>query len=139
MKVKAREVRRSGCGVRELSRLCPVWPGVVWTMKFSKNGKYLATAGQDTLVRVWEVVLQRDERGQPAATPSSPPAPCDAPAGDGPAGVHANGGGAAAAAGGGGGAGTVGDAAGGGPAHGGVGEGRDGCEGGAAAPEGVHS
>lgn len=82
-------------------------------MKFSKNGKYLATAGQDTLVRVWEVVLQRDERGLPAATPSSPAAPRGAPSGDGAAG------------------------AGGAPASGGVGEGRDGCEGGAAAADGV--
>ena len=138
-------------------------------MKFSKNGKYLATAGQDTLVRVWEVVLQRDERGLPAATPSSPGAPRDerglpaatpsspgakrderglpaatpsspgaprgAPAGDGAAGARANG----AAGGGGGAAGGGGGAAGGAPASGGVGEGRDGCEGGAAAADGALS
>lgn len=30
-------------------------------MKFSKNGKYLASAGQDTAVRVWEVCLKRGE------------------------------------------------------------------------------
>ena len=35
--------------------------GVVWTMKFSKNGKYLASAGQDAAVRVWEVCLNRGE------------------------------------------------------------------------------
>jgi len=28
----------------------------VWTLKFSLDGKYLASAGQDTVVRVWEVV-----------------------------------------------------------------------------------
>ncbi|KAK9850113.1 hypothetical protein WJX84_008956 [Apatococcus fuscideae] len=35
--------------------------GVVWIMKFSRNGRYLATAGQDMIVRVWEVVLNRGE------------------------------------------------------------------------------
>ena len=30
-------------------------------MKFSRNGRYLATAGQDMIVRVWEVVLNRGE------------------------------------------------------------------------------
>ena len=30
-------------------------------MKFSKNGKYLASAGQDAAVRVWEVCLNRGE------------------------------------------------------------------------------
>ena len=35
--------------------------GVVWTMKFSRNGKFLATAGQDGIVRVWEIILNRGE------------------------------------------------------------------------------
>jgi WD40 repeat protein len=30
-------------------------------MKFSKNGKYLASAGQDAVVRVWEICLKRGE------------------------------------------------------------------------------
>jgi len=30
-------------------------------MKFSKNGKFLASAGQDAAVRVWEVCLNRGE------------------------------------------------------------------------------
>lgn len=38
--------------------------GVIWCLKFSKNGKYVATAGQDGVIRVWEVVLQR---GKPHA------------------------------------------------------------------------
>ena len=33
--------------------------GVIWTMKFSKNGKFLASAGQDAAVRVWEVRARR--------------------------------------------------------------------------------
>jgi len=37
------------------------YAGVIWTMKFSKNGKYLASAGQDAAVRVWEVYLKRGE------------------------------------------------------------------------------
>ena len=37
-------------------------------MKFSKNGKYVATAGQDGVIRVWEVILQR---GQPRAHDST--------------------------------------------------------------------
>ena len=36
-------------------------------MKFSKNGRHVATAGQDGVIRVWEVIL---DRGQ-AHTPSS--------------------------------------------------------------------
>ena len=42
--------------------------GVIWCMKFSKNGKYVATAGQDGVIRVWEVILQR---GQPRAQDSA--------------------------------------------------------------------
>ena len=36
-------------------------------MKFSKNGKYVATAGQDGVIRVWEVILQR---GKPPGDPT---------------------------------------------------------------------
>ena len=40
-------------------------------MKFSKNGKYVATAGQDGVIRVWEVILQR---GKAPADPTDGPA-----------------------------------------------------------------
>ncbi len=30
-------------------------------MKFSKNGRYVATAGQDGVIRVWEVILHRGQ------------------------------------------------------------------------------
>ena len=30
-------------------------------MKFSRNGRYLATAGQDMVIRVWEVILNRSD------------------------------------------------------------------------------
>ncbi|XP_028793336.1 WD repeat-containing protein 44-like [Neltuma alba] len=32
--------------------------GVIWAMKFSPNGQYLATGGEDGVVRIWRVVLQ---------------------------------------------------------------------------------
>ena len=52
--------------------------GVIWTMKFSKNGKYLASAGQDAAVRVWEVCLNRgeaktDEAGEQASADAGVP------------------------------------------------------------------
>ncbi|KAL8668460.1 MAG: hypothetical protein Q9168_006906, partial [Polycauliona sp. 1 TL-2023] len=34
----------------------------IWTMEFSKDGKYLAAGGQDYLVRVWSVISTAEER-----------------------------------------------------------------------------
>ncbi|KAL9105386.1 MAG: hypothetical protein Q9227_009442 [Pyrenula ochraceoflavens] len=34
----------------------------VWAMKFSKDGQYLAAAGQDKIVRVWAVMSSQEER-----------------------------------------------------------------------------
>eukprot|EP00884_Botryococcus_braunii_P023494 jgi/Botrbrau1/9829/Bobra.0313s0008.1 len=49
--------------------------GVVWAMKFSKNGRYLATGGQDCAIHVWEVILNRgqgsEEGGSAASSPTS--------------------------------------------------------------------
>ncbi|KAL3134692.1 hypothetical protein ABBQ32_007697 [Trebouxia sp. C0010 RCD-2024] len=60
-------------GAKQLTNLAVVQElfahtGVIWCMKFSKNGKYVATAGQDGVIRVWEVILQR---GQPCAQDSA--------------------------------------------------------------------
>lgn len=39
--------------------------GVIWAMRFSRTGRYLATAGQDGVVAVWEVVQRRGESTTP--------------------------------------------------------------------------
>ncbi|CAG8456049.1 7089_t:CDS:10 [Ambispora gerdemannii] len=36
--------------------------GAIWTMKFSKDGKFLATGGKDWIVRVWAVISSDEER-----------------------------------------------------------------------------
>ncbi|KAK6350033.1 hypothetical protein TWF696_006282 [Orbilia brochopaga] len=36
--------------------------GAIWSMKFSKDGRYLAVAGQDKIVTVWEVLSSEDDR-----------------------------------------------------------------------------
>ncbi|GAM88898.1 hypothetical protein ANO11243_069320 [Dothideomycetidae sp. 11243] len=46
--------RRSTFGVPE--------PETAWAAEFSKDGKYLATAGQDRIVRVWAVITTPEER-----------------------------------------------------------------------------
>jgi len=52
--------------------------GVVWAMKFSHDGKFLASAGQDGRVYVWEVSSHRGEppegsRGQEAPKEATSP------------------------------------------------------------------
>lgn len=36
--------------------------GAIWSMTFSKDGKYLATGGQDCVVRVWRVLSSHKDR-----------------------------------------------------------------------------
>ena len=36
--------------------------GAIWSMKFSHDGRYLATGGQDMVVRVWKVLATPDDR-----------------------------------------------------------------------------
>ncbi|MDC1215818.1 WD40 domain-containing protein, partial [bacterium] len=44
----------------------------VWTMKFNHDGRYLATAGQDRVVRVWELDLIDGSGVGQSSDPSSP-------------------------------------------------------------------
>jgi WD40 repeat protein len=52
----------------------------IWCAKFSLDGKYLATAGTDNIVRVWQVISTPEEREMynfyqnTVATPDTPPA-----------------------------------------------------------------
>lgn len=48
----------------------------VWALMFSKDGKYLAAAGQDRKVRVWAVISTPDERED--ANAQEEPTPVDA-------------------------------------------------------------
>lgn len=45
----------------KLSKL-PKTSGAVWATEFSKDGKYLAAAGRDQVVRVWAVISTPEER-----------------------------------------------------------------------------
>jgi WD repeat-containing protein 44 len=56
--------KETGQTVRELPST-PTWRskgGAVWATEFSKDGKYLAAAGQDNMVRVWSVISTAEER-----------------------------------------------------------------------------
>lgn len=38
--------------------------GAIWSMRFSKDGRYLAAAGQDMIVRVWQVLSSKEDRAE---------------------------------------------------------------------------
>ncbi|KAJ8607523.1 hypothetical protein MRB53_040233 [Persea americana] len=54
--------RSSSRGSRRSIRPKTTDPKAIWTLEFSKCGRYLATAGQDKVVRVWGVLTTADER-----------------------------------------------------------------------------
>ncbi|WOL07201.1 WD repeat-containing protein 44-like [Canna indica] len=61
------KVRQYGKSEKELSGLCitqeiQAHNGSIWSIKFSLDGQYLASAGEDCIVRVWEV-LEVDSSG----------------------------------------------------------------------------
>ncbi|KAM0722300.1 hypothetical protein Q7P37_001741 [Cladosporium fusiforme] len=43
----------------------------VWAMEFSKDGKYLAAAGADRIVRVWQVIASPEDRQKNQSPPES--------------------------------------------------------------------
>jgi WD40 repeat protein len=69
VKVKLRQKSSRDLSQLHLSQEILAHQGAIWTMKFSPDGRYLASAGQDRVVCVWEVVdhpLVADS-GKPAA------------------------------------------------------------------------
>ncbi|KAK1682149.1 hypothetical protein QYE76_042997 [Lolium multiflorum] len=65
------KVRQSGKAYKELSGLfmnqeIPAHDGSIWTVEFSPDGRYLASAGEDCVIHVWEVLQyerRREENG----------------------------------------------------------------------------
>ncbi|KAK4131583.1 WD40 repeat-like protein [Trichocladium antarcticum] len=49
----------AGAGDRKAARS----GGAIWATEFSKDGKYLATAGRDRVVRIWAVLSTPEQRG----------------------------------------------------------------------------
>ena len=69
VKVKLRQKSSRELSDLHLSQEIIAHQGAIWTMKFSPDGRYLASAGQDRVVHIWEVVdhpLTTDS-GKPAA------------------------------------------------------------------------
>ncbi|KAG0504497.1 hypothetical protein KC19_N027300 [Ceratodon purpureus] len=55
-RVKLRQKSSRDLSDLHLSQEIIAHQGAIWTMKFSTDGRYLASAGQDRVVHVWEVV-----------------------------------------------------------------------------------
>lgn len=68
--VRRRIVRTESNKLRRKSSAAIDSSDTVWAMEFSKDGKYLAAAGADMVVRVWQVLSSPEDR-QKAETPSS--------------------------------------------------------------------
>jgi len=54
--------RNSSNKLRRKSSVSPDLQHTVWAMEFSRDGKYLAAAGADTVVRVWVVLSSLEDR-----------------------------------------------------------------------------
>ena len=72
--------RKAHCDLPGLTlvQTLPAHSGAVWAASFSPCGAYLATAGQDAVVRVWDVDLSRGEGdgvAEAAADATSPVSP----------------------------------------------------------------
>lgn len=47
--------------------------GIIRVIRFSRTGRYLATAGEDTVIKVWDVDVRLDDLLSPPAVPSAGP------------------------------------------------------------------
>lgn len=67
-----RKTHRDLSDLRLVQALPHAHEGVVWVMRFSRDGRFLATAGQDGLVKVWEVLDRKELSGGGGATAREP-------------------------------------------------------------------
>ena len=64
---------------RQPKRTAPSPKGnAIWALKFSPDGNYMASAGQDGVVRVWEVISSSEQRAAAASVAADPRTSCTA-------------------------------------------------------------
>ncbi|KAK3109298.1 hypothetical protein LTR53_017598, partial [Teratosphaeriaceae sp. CCFEE 6253] len=59
---KRRKIERQPSKLKRKSAAVPDANNTIWAMEFSKDGKYLAAAGADMVVRVWAVLASPEDR-----------------------------------------------------------------------------
>ena len=62
-----------------LSQEMAAHAGVIWTLAFSRHGRYLASGGADGVVRVWRVLPHRGEQVVRVVLSVTPAQPFAAP------------------------------------------------------------
>ncbi|KAH7436013.1 hypothetical protein KP509_06G089300 [Ceratopteris richardii] len=69
VKVRVHKKSAKELGGLNLRQEIQAHQGAIWTMKFSQDGQYLATAGQDRIVKVWEVYAHSSRlKGSPTSS-----------------------------------------------------------------------
>lgn len=62
---------------RQPKRTAPTPKGnAIWALEFSPDGNYMASAGQDGVVRVWEVIASSEQRTAAASAAAEPRTTC---------------------------------------------------------------